>query len=113
MADFPSSINISSVKISREENLIRSESENGVKRFRRRTTKTRKRLVIKPTIMNSTDRDALLAHYDANEQYESFNFTHPIDATVYTVRYEKPLEYSQVANAVNLYSFNEITLMEV
>lgn len=85
MADYPSFVQIVGSKPTRKTGLRIDRAVSGKARGQCFYTADVKTFIIKH-ILNSTERDSLLDHYEANKT-ETFTFTWAGDETAYTVIY--------------------------
>ena len=100
------------LKITRENNVIRSSSDAGYTITRRKYTKTRKTYELKWTALKSSLRNMLIDFYDSKTQSGALSFIwkYPVTNEEIEVRFTQPPEES--LTAPNLYSIS-CSVMEV
>lgn len=81
---------------------LRSETESGKVITRARFTRVPKRFSFKYDQLSNTDKETLEA-FEIARGYgsESFNWTNPINSTVYEVRFQKPIVFELADNLLN------------
>lgn len=87
--------NILSFSIEEENNVISSPLDAGYELRRPRFTRTRKTLSVDYEILPTTDKEALMTHYNTVGLATSFTYTDK-DSVSYTVYYATPLKYKRV-----------------
>lgn len=94
-----------------EDNTLRSDFEGGYQITRPRFTRTRRKFSIKYHFLSDGDKTALETFLiTVKGGADAFNWTHPMTNVVYTVRFEKPPQFSYVN--YNIWR-TEFVLMEV
>jgi len=88
VSDWPTSVRGPDVGFEEEVLLpqIKNEFESGHVQSRARATVAKRRWTLTFSLLPTTEYDAVETHFLAN-QGGTFNWTHPISATVYVVRY--------------------------
>lgn len=73
---------------------IRSKAEGGYVQTRSRFTRLPKKWEIKYKSISTADKDLIEAHEDTQRVgADKFNWTNPLNSTVYEVRYLEPIDY--------------------
>lgn len=87
-----------------EDATLRSPFEGGYELTRQKFTRTRRNWGVQYSTLNQTDKDALATFEKDTVKggADSFTWTHPKTATVYTVRFKEPVKYAYVT--VGLYT---------
>lgn len=97
---------------------IKSTSESGLVKARRRFTKIRKQFTLNITEYSTQEEvDELRALYNVNRTVGVWEFTHPTEIEggspkTYQVRFSKRIVIKQVGSKGNYYNISDITLEE-
>lgn len=78
---------------SEEDIAIKSKFEAGYQAARARNTNPRKNFKINYTMLSLADKTSLKNHWDSVKNITPFDWTHPVTATVYTVRFQSPFTF--------------------
>lgn len=98
------------IKFAREDNIISNSMEAGYENRRARFTRVRRTLTVPFDTMDTTDRDAIITHFNSVGMAMSFTFTDN-DSNSYIVYYNKPIEYTKVVTG--WWKFEDLELREV
>lgn len=103
-----------SIKITSEDNAIKSNQQSGLVITRQRYTKSRKTVSIELNKLNLTDKNTLQSFYDGVETVLSFQWTNPDDvAQTLTVRFDAPISINKDATNATFYVVDSFKLVEV
>ena len=101
---FPDIQHPSRIEVSHHRKKVRSDFEAGYVQQRPRWTRSRKKFNLRWDLLPEADLTTLLDHFD-NNQGSTFNWTHPIRNTTYTVMYSgDSINYDLSADRVKYYS---------
>lgn len=83
------------IEIEREENVLESQFEAGYQHKRKKFTKTRKLFKVSYDPLPTTDRDAIVTHFDTVGQFTTFSWTDN-ESNTHTVFYAKPIKFRRL-----------------
>lgn len=90
-----SQYSILSISFELENNVISSPLDAGYELRRPRFTRSRKTISVDYEILSTSDKEALLTHYNTVGLATSFTFT-DVNNNSYTVYFTQPLKYKEV-----------------
>lgn len=98
-----------------EDNTIKGKMEGGYVHTRRRHTRPQlKKFYTGFTWLTEAERISLRDFYATVETWGIFDWTHPVTGILYTVRFEKPLNYTYVGmGGYHLHNVDGIALIQV
>ena len=103
-----------SIKITSEDNAIKSKQQSGLVITRKKFTKTRKTVTIELNKLTLDDKNTLSSFYDSHETYSSFQWTNPDNnSQILTVRFESPIKINKDAMNATFYTVDSFNLVEV
>lgn len=103
----------SSVKVTYEDNEIKTKFDTGRVVARKKFTKTRRNIVAKVVLTTSSLLNDLITHFDDVGTVKKFSFTNPDTNEVIQVRFSKPIEYTKTTQVQNRYAISDLELVEV